>query len=64
MDIYKWTSDGRKVTGEDWNDAVDVIEEVQFGPETVDELPPPDAENQGRVVRLSTDGRLYICVSS
>lgn len=61
-EIYRWTPEGRIVSGVDWNEAADIIEETVFGPETVDELPSPTSENMGRMVRLSTDGQLYICV--
>lgn len=71
--IYEWTPEGRKIAGTDWNVAVEVIEDVDDGhvhdgadsrrfPETVDTLPSPTPENMGRMVRLSTDGRLYVCV--
>ncbi|MHA1286244.1 MAG: hypothetical protein ACTSPB_02450 [Candidatus Thorarchaeota archaeon] len=71
--IYRWDPEDRKVAGADWNVAADVIEDTDEGhvhngvdsrrfPETVDALPPPTSENMGRIVRLSTDGRLYVCV--
>ncbi len=60
-DIYRWTPEGRDVSSVDWNLVADLLEAIIFGPENVDELPSPTPENMGRVVKLSTDGRIYIC---
>jgi len=70
--IKKWVP-GEKITGENWNNFVDALEKVTTGhnhngenskriPEEVDTLPSPEESYYGRMVRLSTDGRIYLCL--
>lgn len=71
MTIYVYDG-SRLIKGDDWNVMQKVVEDIAEGhvhdgedsrlvPEKVDEL--PDASgNVGRVVVLSADGRLYLCI--
>jgi len=60
-DIYRWTSGGRRVKGTDWNELLDATINLETPVEIVDKLPPATPENYGKIVLLSTDGRIYIC---